>query len=70
MFDSDRSRERALKCLVLFGKVDWMLDLSEHLKKMVDDERGPCGGDEANRELMGVRDNTGDPQSQSLALRA
>jgi hypothetical protein len=55
---------------VLFGKVDRTLDLSEHLKKMVDDERGPCGGDEANRELMGVRDNTGDPQSQSLALRA
>jgi hypothetical protein len=31
-----------------------MLDLSEHLKKMVDDERGPYGCDEANRELMGV----------------
>jgi hypothetical protein len=34
---------------------------------MVDDERGPCGGDELNRELMGVRDNAGDPRSQSLA---
>ena len=44
-----------------------MLDLSEHLKKMVDDERGPCGGDEVNRELMGVRDDAGDPRSQSLA---
>jgi hypothetical protein len=47
-----------------------MLDLSEHLRKMVDDERGPCGGDEANKELMGVRDDAGDPWSQSLALRA
>jgi hypothetical protein len=55
---------------VLFGKVDQMLDLSERLKKMVDDERGPCGSDEANRVLMGVRDGAGDPQSQSLALRA
>jgi hypothetical protein len=35
---------------------------------MVDDERGPCGSDEVNRELMSVRDNAGDPQSQSLAL--
>jgi hypothetical protein len=34
---------------------------------MVDDERGPCGNDEANRELMSVRDDAGDPQSQSLA---
>jgi hypothetical protein len=47
-----------------------MLNLSECLKKMVDDERGPCGGDEVNKELMGVRDDAGDPQSQSLALRA
>jgi hypothetical protein len=70
MFDLDQSRERALKCLVLFRKVDRMLNLSEHLKKMVDDERGPCGGDEVNRELMGVRDDAGDPRSQSLALRA
>jgi hypothetical protein len=31
-----------------------MLDLSEHLRKMVDDERGPCGCDGANRELMDV----------------
>jgi hypothetical protein len=23
--------------------MDWMLNLSEHLKKMVDDKRGPCG---------------------------
>jgi hypothetical protein len=35
---------------------------------MVDDERGPCGNDEANRELIGVRDDAGDPRSQSLAL--
>jgi hypothetical protein len=55
---------------VLFGKVDRTLDLSECLKKMVDDERGPCGSDEANEELMGVRDNAGDPRSQPLALRA
>jgi hypothetical protein len=34
---------------------------------MADDERGPCGGDEANRELMSVRDDAGDPRSQSLA---
>jgi hypothetical protein len=34
---------------------------------MVDDERGPCGGDEPNRELMGVRDDAEDPRSQSLA---
>jgi hypothetical protein len=34
---------------------------------MIDDERGPCSGDEANRELMGVRDDVGDPRSQSLA---
>jgi hypothetical protein len=46
---------------VLFEKVDWTLDLPEHLKKMVDDERGPYGGDEVNKELMGVRDNAGDP---------
>jgi hypothetical protein len=32
-----------------------MLDLSEHLKKMVDDERGPCGCDEASwRQVMSV----------------
>jgi hypothetical protein len=31
-----------------------MLNLSEHLRKMVDDKRGPCGCDKANRELMGV----------------
>jgi hypothetical protein len=37
-----------------FRKVDWTLDLSEHLKKMVDDKRGPCGCDEVNRESMGV----------------
>jgi hypothetical protein len=37
-----------------FREVDWTLDLSECLKKMVDDERGPCGCDEANRESMGV----------------
>jgi hypothetical protein len=55
---------------VLFEKVDRTLNLLERLKKMVDDERGPCGGDEANRELMGVRDDAGDPRSQSLALRA
>jgi hypothetical protein len=47
-----------------------MLGLSEHLKKMIDDERGPCGCDEVNRESMGVRDNAGDPRSQSLMLRA
>jgi hypothetical protein len=47
-----------------------MLSLSECLKKMVDDERGPCGCDEVNRELMGVRDDAGDPQSQSLMFRA
>jgi hypothetical protein len=35
---------------------------------MVDDKRGPCGSDGVNRELMSVRDDTGDPQSQSLAL--
>jgi hypothetical protein len=37
-----------LVCWSTFGKVDQMLDLSEHLKKMVDDERGPCGCDEAS----------------------
>ena len=52
---------------MLFGKVDRTLDLSECLKKMVDDERGPCGSDEANRGLSSVRDNAGYPQSQSLA---
>jgi hypothetical protein len=31
-----------------------MLDLSEHLNKMVDVERGPSGCDEVNREAMGV----------------
>jgi hypothetical protein len=32
-----------------------MLNLSEHLKKMVDDERGPCGCDEASqRQAMSV----------------
>jgi hypothetical protein len=32
-----------------------MLDLSEHLKKMVDDERGPCDCDEASwRQAMSV----------------
>jgi hypothetical protein len=46
---------------VLFGKVDRTLDLSECLKKMVDDKRGPCGGEEANKGLMGVRDDAGDP---------
>ena len=35
--------------LRVLGKVDWMLDLSECLKKMVDDERGPCGCDEASQ---------------------
>jgi hypothetical protein len=35
-------------------KVDWMLNLSEHLKKMVDDERGPYGCDEASREVSNV----------------
>jgi hypothetical protein len=34
---------------------------------MVDDERGPCGGDEANRGLASVRDDAGYPRSQSLA---
>jgi hypothetical protein len=34
---------------------------------MADDKRGPCGSDETNRGLMGVRDDAGDPQSQSLA---
>jgi hypothetical protein len=42
-----------------------MLNLSEHLKKMVDDERGPYGCDEVSRESNDV----GDPQSQSLVLR-
>jgi hypothetical protein len=31
-----------------------VLDLSEHLKKMIDDERGPYGYDEASKESMGV----------------
>jgi hypothetical protein len=31
-----------------------VLNLSEHLKKMIDDERGPCGCDEARKESMGV----------------
>jgi hypothetical protein len=61
-----QSRERALKC---FRKVDWVLGLSECLKKMVDDERGPCGCDEANRDLMDVGDDAGDPRNQSLLLR-
>jgi hypothetical protein len=47
-----------------------MLDLSEHPKKMIDDERGPCGCDEANRESTGVWDDAGDPRSQSLRFRA
>jgi hypothetical protein len=55
---------------VLFGKVDQTFNLLEHFKKMVDDERGPYGSDEVNKELVGVRDDTGDPRSQSLALRA
>jgi hypothetical protein len=29
-----------------------MLDLSEHLKKIVDDERGPCGYNEASRKRV------------------
>jgi hypothetical protein len=37
-----------------FRKVDWTLNLSEHLKKMIDDERGPYGCNEVNRESMGV----------------
>jgi hypothetical protein len=49
-----------------FRKVDWTLDLSEHLKKMVDDKRGPCGCDEANSESMGVRDDTRGP-SKSIS---
>jgi hypothetical protein len=40
--------------LECFREVDWTLDLSEHLKKMVDNERGPCDCDEVNRVLMGV----------------
>jgi hypothetical protein len=39
-----------------------MLDLSEHLKKMVDDKRGPCGCDKASqRQAMSVMIE-GDPQ--------
>jgi hypothetical protein len=38
-----------LSLLECFEKVDWMLDLSEHLKKMIDDERGPCGFDEVSQ---------------------
>jgi hypothetical protein len=34
-------------------KVDWTLDLSECLKKMVDDKRGPCGCDKVNRGVDG-----------------
>jgi hypothetical protein len=37
-----------------FRKVDRTLNLSEHLKRMIDDKRGPYGCDEVNRELMGV----------------
>ena len=33
----------------LSERVDLTLDLSERLKKMVDDERGPCGCDEASQ---------------------
>jgi hypothetical protein len=39
-----------------------MLNLSEHLKKMVDDERGPYGCDKASqRQVMSVM-TKGDPQ--------
>jgi hypothetical protein len=39
-----------------------MLDLSEHLKKMVDDERGPCCCNEVSwRQAMFVMIE-GDPQ--------
>jgi hypothetical protein len=42
-------RVEHLVYLERFQKVDQMLDLSEHLKKMVDDERGPCGCDEVSQ---------------------
>jgi hypothetical protein len=32
----------------------WAFDLLEYLKKMVDDERGLCGCDEASREVSDV----------------
>jgi hypothetical protein len=42
--------------------VDQTLNLSECLKKMVDDERGPCGCDEVSwRQAMSVMIE-GDPQ--------
>jgi hypothetical protein len=31
-----------------------VLNLLEHLKKMVDDKRGPCGYNEVNRVLKDV----------------
>jgi hypothetical protein len=45
------------RCLVFqstFWKVDQTLNLLEHLRKMVDDERGPYGCDEVSRELTYV----------------
>jgi hypothetical protein len=42
--------------------VDQTLDLSEHLKKMVDDERGSCGCDEASRRRAMSVMIEGDPQ--------
>jgi hypothetical protein len=47
-----------------------MLNLSEHLKKMVDDERGPCGCDEASkRQAMSLfSDGRGSLQSNSIVL--
>jgi hypothetical protein len=38
-------------------EVDQMLNLSELLKKMADDERGPCGCDRVSKKASNVSDD-------------
>jgi hypothetical protein len=52
-----------LECLKM---VDWMLSLSEHLKKMVDDERGPYSCDKASLKVSSICDNERGPLKSNL----